>query len=184
MGPRRMLSPMRSSVLLLSLSLLSCTPRRAADPVPPPETRSSNSSGGVVIIESNAGYVDGSSSGASETCGATLRVIDVRVRAGCTIDERVSGTPGILTYPCGGGPATATFGASVFGGAVSPAGDVDLSIRTGFGFTDGCHWETKQYLRGNVNSGALAYEYREEPDEDQVGCASACVASASVTVTR
>lgn len=135
-----------------------------------------------MIVEAS-GYIE-SSSGASSTCGATLRVYDVRVRAGCTIDERVSGAPGVLSYPCEGGAATATFGASVFAGAVSPAGDVDLSIRTGFDFTDGCHWETKQYLRGNLNSGALAYEYREEPDEGQRGCAGACIANASVTVTR
>ncbi len=182
-----MLPPMRLSSRLSLLSffalLWSCTPRRAADPVPPPDGRASNSSGGVVIVEANAGYVGGTAS-TSGTCGATLTVYDVRVRAGCTIDERVSGTPGVLTYPCGGGPATATFGASVFTGAVTATGDVDLSIRTGFDFTDGCHWQTKQYLRGNVNSGALSYEYREEPDEGQVGCAGACVANASVTVSR
>ena len=176
-----MLSPMRPFALLFALTLVSCAPRRA-DPVPTADARSSNTSGGVVIVEGSV-YVDGTSP-PSGTCGATLRVYDVRVRAGCTIDERVTGAPGILSYPCGGGPATATFGASVFTGAVSAAGDVDLSIRTGFDFTDGCHWETKQYLRGNVNSGALAYEYREEPDDGQRGCAGACIANASVTVSR
>jgi hypothetical protein len=169
--------------LLVTPLLSACAPPRRADPVAT-DARSTNTGGGVVIVEGSV-YVDGaSSSGASGTCGATLRVYDVRVRAGCTIDERVTGAPGILSYPCGGGPATASFGASVFAGAVSPAGDVDLSIRTGFDFSDGCHWETKQYLRGNLNSGALAYEYREEPDDGQRGCAGACVATASVTVER
>jgi len=178
-----MLPPMRLSPLpslLVALACVSCAPRRA-DPVPVSDARSSNTSGGVVIMEAST-YVEGTSSGA--TCGATLRVYDVRVRASCTIDERVTAAPGVLTYPCEGGPATATFGESVFAGTVGPTGDVDLSIRTGFDFTDGCHWETKQYLRGNLSSGALAYEYREEPDSGQSGCAGACIASASVTVTR
>ena len=116
------------------------------------------------------------------TCSAMLVVHDVQVRAGCRIDERVTQAPARLTYPCAGGRATASFGASRFEGAVDRTGVVDIEIQTHFDFSDHCHWTTKQEITGSLHSGALAYEYREEPDRGQHGCASACVATAAVRV--
>lgn len=175
---------MRALPALLVLALAACAARRAA-PLPEPEPAPSSSSGGVVIVDASASvYVEGSSPPASGgTCSAMLRVHDVRIRSGCVIDERVTAAPGRLVYPCGGGPANATFGGSTFSGAVSAGGDVDLEIRTAFHFTDGCDWETKQFLRGNLGSGMLSYEYREEPQPGQGGCAAACVGTASASVT-
>lgn len=179
---------MRLALVLFALALPGCGSRPAPRPEPVPA-----SSTGVVIVEANAtvstgtGTSTGTSTGTAPppaTCRASLRVYDLRVRPGCTIDERVSGAPGVLEYPCGGGPASATFGASRFSGVVSASGDVELEIRTAFHFSDGCDWETKQFLRGNVGSGALSYEYREEPEPGQAGCAAACVSTGSVAVTR
>jgi hypothetical protein len=184
MSPR--LGPIASLVVLV-VAVSSCGGRaRVAEPAPAP------SSGGVVIVEgSSSAYVEGSATvvidpapASGGTCSASLRVYDVRVRSGCVIDERVTASPGTLVYPCGGGAATVSFGASTFTGMVSPNGDVNLEIRTGFPFSDGCHWETKQFITGNLASSALAYEYREEPDPGQRGCAAACLGTASVTVSR
>ena len=115
-------------------------------------------------------------------CGAMLVVYDVQVRATCQIDERVTRAPGRLTYPCGGGPAVAWFADSAFAGTVDAAGNVAIEIQTGFDFSDGCRWTTKQQIQGNLGQGALRYSYREEPNEGQRGCANACLASATVRV--
>lgn len=116
-------------------------------------------------------------------CTARLVVHSVSVRRGCTIDERVTQAPGQLTMPCrGAGPVRATFGASVFAGEVNASGEIDLAIETGFDFTDGCHWTTKQRIRGRVGESAWSYEYREEADPGQSRCAAGCVASAEVRV--
>lgn len=192
-----MLAPMshRNLILVALLALtswgtLACGRPRRADPVMPPARAGTASTGGsgVIIVEGTASYVEPApASGApasSATCTATLRVYDVRVRSGCVIDERVTAAPGTLVYPCGGGPASVSFGASTFTGSVSTNGDVALEIRTAFPFSDGCQWETKQFINGNLASGALHYEYREEPNPGQRGCAAACLGTASVTVGR
>lgn len=111
-------------------------------------------------------------------CQITLSVARVQTRAGCTIDERVSGQSAVLTYPCDGGPATAAFGASVFTGSVT-GGEVDVSIETHFPFSDGCQWRSKQRIAGRLG-GPLAYTYEEMPEPGQGRCAAGCTASASV----
>jgi hypothetical protein len=45
-------------------------------------------------------------------------VRQTETRRGCAIDERVTRAPGVLRYPCAGGPATGDFGASRFSGSV------------------------------------------------------------------
>jgi hypothetical protein len=168
----------RASLFVIVLSLAACGSRRAA----PPPAASSESAGGVVIVE--AGPAEPATEAIATSCSATLQVHGVSVRSGCQIDERVSGAPGTLVYPCEGGAASASFGASVFQGTVSATGEVTLDLQTGFDFTDRCHWTTKQSIRGSLVSGGLAYEYREEPDPGQRGCAAACLGTASVAVTR
>ncbi len=180
---------MRHRVVVLSLCLLTsafsgaaagCSRRAVVVEERAPAASSGGS--GVVVVSATATAPVGASS-AGGTCGATLSVYDVSVGSGCVIDERVTGAPGYLSYPCGGGPATASFGGSVFSGSVGPSGDVLLEIATGFPFTDGCYWQTKQFIRGNLGSGVLGYEYREEPDPGQRGCASACLGTAYVRVS-
>ena len=173
-----MLRAMRQAlfVCVILVSVSSCHRRAVVveESAPPP------SSGGVVVVTAT-GTVE---TGAGGTCSATLSVYDVNVGSGCVIDERVTGGPGYLTYPCGGGPASVSFAGSVFSGTVSGSGDVLLEISTGFPFSDGCYWQTKQFIRGNLGSGVLGYEYREEPDPGQYGCAAACLGTAYVRVSR
>ena|GEM_PF-4632305 len=85
-------------------------------------------------------------------CTALLVVRQTETRRGCAIDERVPRAPGVLRYPCAGGPATADLGASRFSGSVQ-AGVVDLRLRTAFRFTDPCDWESVQAISGNLGNG-------------------------------
>lgn len=153
----------RTLTNLIALGALGCA---AAAPITPAMTRSSKQHTGARV------------------CTAELEVHSVTVRRGCTIDERVTQAPGRLEMPCrGAGPPRATFGTSVFEGAVTASGEIDVGIETGFDFTDGCHWRTKQRIRGRVGDSSWSYEYREEPDAGQRGCAAACIASAEVRVS-
>lgn len=114
-------------------------------------------------------------------CTAILSVRQTVARPGCTIDERVTRAPGVLTFPCGGGPATANFGGSIFNGAVQN-GVVTVSLRTAFHFSDGCNWQSVQSLTGSLASRQLAYIYNEGPLPGQSGCANACEASGVASV--
>lgn len=172
---------LRLGLPIVALSLAACGSRRAA---PAPAPSSEGAGGGVVIVEAGeVAPVERAPAGVATSCSASLRVHDVSARSGCVIDERVTAAPGTLVYPCEGGAASASFGSSVFQGTVSASGEVTLDLQTGFDFTDRCHWTTKQSIRGSL-SGGLAYEYREEPDPGQSGCAAACLGTASVAVMR
>lgn len=117
----------------------------------------------------------------SGQCTATLTVRQTEGARGCSIDERVTRAPGVLRYPCAGGPATADFGTSRFTGTVL-AGVVDLRLRTGFRFTDNCNWESVQAISGNLGNGELVFVYSEAPMPGQVRCARACTAHGGVSV--
>jgi hypothetical protein len=116
----------------------------------------------------------------SETCTLTLTAGAVtKSTETCWVDEVVTAAPGVLTYPCAGGPATATFGDKSFFGVVD--GDrVELCTRTEFDWEDGCHWQSAQHISGSIASGELRYEYSEAPDAEQADCASACTAEAEL----
>ncbi len=119
----------------------------------------------------------------SQMCRARLVVRQTEGASGCFIDERVTGAPGELRYPCGGGAATATFRNGVFAGTVGASGEVSLSLRTRFHYGDGCDWATAQSLRGSLTSG-VRFEYTEAPVPGQRGCARACHATGDVEVQR
>lgn len=168
----------RSSLVALALAASCGGGRRVVVEEP---TQPSSSSGVVIVDAPPSGTVVVQAVPQQPSqCGGTLVVYDVQVRAGCSIDERVTRAPGRLSYPCGGGPAEAWFADSRFAGVVDASGNVMLEIQTGFDFSDGCHWTTKQQISGNLSQGALGYEYREEPDRGQRGCAAACLATATV----
>jgi len=114
-----------------------------------------------------------------QQCQTTLAVGVVQTRAGCQIDERVSGQTAVLSHACGDGPASVGFADAMFQGNVV-GGVLDVSIETEFDFTDGCHWRTKQRIEGTLASGALQYGYEERPDPGQSGCARGCLANAQV----
>lgn len=111
-------------------------------------------------------------------CQLTLSVGRIQARAGCQIDERVSGQTAVMTYPCDGGAATAAFGTSVFTGSVV-GGEVDVAIETTFPFSDGCQWRSKQRIAGTLGA-PLVYTYDESPEPGQGRCAPGCTASGSV----
>jgi hypothetical protein len=121
-------------------------------------------------------------------CTRTLLVGPLALSSpSCWTDSAVSeGEVGTLVYDCGGGAASATFGSRTFVGAVAAvdgSGDfLDLCIGTEFDWSDGCHWHSAQHLVGSIASGALSFGYAESPDPGEVGCASSCKASATVTV--
>lgn len=117
-------------------------------------------------------------------CTARLVVRQTDGASGCFIDERVTGAPGELRYPCGGGPATATFRNGRFAGRVEADGTVSLALATSFPFSDGCRWRSAQAIDGRLASGRLAFRYTEAPAPGQRGCASPCRATGEVEVLR
>lgn len=121
--------------------------------------------------------------GEGATCTALLQVRRTHGAAGCVIDERVTRAPGLLAFPCEGGAATADFGGSHFSGTVLN-GEVDVTLRTQFHFTDGCDWESEQRIQGNLSAPSLAFTYREAPLPGQSRCANACRAFGMVSVRR
>ncbi len=115
-------------------------------------------------------------------CTARLTVRQTEGAGGCFIDERVTGAPGVLRYPCGGGPATAAFRNGTFAGTVSADGAVTLSLTTRFHYGDGCDWASTQSIAGSLGGGRLTYRYGEAPVAARRGCASACRATGEVEV--
>jgi len=114
-------------------------------------------------------------------CSAALSVKQTSTPAGCWIDERVTGAPGRLDFPCEGGAAIATFGESRFGGTVQ-GGVVSVGLKTRFNWSDGCVWESTQEVAGTLSDKTLTFSYREAPLANQKGCASSCAAQGAVEV--
>lgn len=114
-------------------------------------------------------------------CTKSVVVDGVSKRPGCFVDTVfTSGQRGKLTLPCDGdGPATLSFGAKSFTGAVI-GGKVDVCTGTEYPFGDGCTWLSAQRVSGPVASGALKFAYGEAPRAGQHDCASACTATATV----
>lgn len=112
-------------------------------------------------------------------CSETLSVKQTSEPLGCWIDERVTESPGRLVFPCDGGPATATFGESQFGGVVD-GGAVAVALKTRFKWSDGCVWESTQEITGKLAEQKLAFSYREAPLAGQKGCDPACAAEGAV----
>lgn len=116
------------------------------------------------------------------TCTATLSVQQTEGAAGCFLDERVTGAPGVLRYPCGGGAATAAFRNGTFAGRVEANGAVSLTLATRFHYGDGCDWSSAQTVTGNLSDRRLVFQYTEAPLPGQRHCAGACRATGAVTV--
>jgi hypothetical protein len=103
-------------------------------------------------------------------CHALLNISGAVTISGvseCTLAEGISRNQGELSWPCGGGVATATYTDNrdswVFRGTVSAAGEIALSAITPFDWSAaGCEkWESNQALRGTLASGKLDYTYSE-----------------------
>ena len=105
-----------------------------------------------------------------------------RARPECWVDEKVSKNAGVLRYPCGGGPATLSFGTWRFVGTVTD-GRIDVALSSRFDWQDGCTWQSNQRISGALRSRELSYEYSEHPISGS-GCFRPCGASATVRVTE
>lgn len=119
-----------------------------------------------------------------DRCTARLRVAPIKTKEGCTLDERISQGNGMLLFPCAGdGPVEAIFGEHRFQGRVT-AGALSLALNTEIDWQDGCHWETKQLIRGELKRDAakqskLVWSYSEAPVTG-TGCFGSCRATADI----
>ena len=121
----------------------------------------------------------------SGRCNARLQPQPIKTGAGCTLDERISQAAGHLSYPCSGnGDAEAVFGEHHFEGTMSN-GTLTLDLTTEIDWEDGCHWETKQEivgeLRGEAKNAKLAWSYTEGPVAG-TNCYGSCEAKAEIHV--
>jgi hypothetical protein len=117
-------------------------------------------------------------------CSARLRASPIKVKEGCTLDERISQGSGTLLYPCSGdGPVEAVFGEHRFQGTLT-ATVLSLALTTEIDWEDNCHWETKQAIKGELKREAgkqarLQWTYSEAPVAG-TGCFGSCRATADI----
>jgi hypothetical protein len=122
---------------------------------------------------------------ARDRCSARLTADTIRTGAGCTLDERLSKEVGVLLYPCSGsGFVEAVFGEHRFDGSMND-GSMVLNLTTEIDGEDGCHWQTKQRIRGDLpghgKNEKLAWTYSETPTTGS-GCYGSCKATADIDV--
>lgn len=128
-----------------------------------------------------------------ERCTAALRPSTIRTNPGCTLDEQISHGAGSLSFPCSGdGPFEAFFGDHRFVGTVTGT-SILLTLSTELDWQDGCHWQTKQTIRGEWRRESkvhpkLAWSYSEAPLRGPSGgpitqgCYGSCKATADIEV--
>jgi len=124
-------------------------------------------------------------------CRTRLLPDEIQTGSGCELDERVSHGPGILTYPCSGdGTVDAVFGEHRFEGNLT-AGSLSLDLVTELDWQDGCHWQTKQNIRGRLDldearasKNKLNWTYSEKPmsPSGSGNCYASCRARADIVV--
>jgi hypothetical protein len=116
------------------------------------------------------------------TCTRTLVAAPVDTSAEtCWVDAVVTEEAGVLTFPCDGGSATATFGDRSFYGVVD-GDDVELCATTEFEWSDGCSWLSAQHISGTLSSGQLEFSYTEAPEAEQADCDAACDAATTISM--
>lgn len=175
---------MRAAPLLVMLSTCvrcaACAPR-GSQAVPPVEvTIAPVSAPAPLSIAASSPKHD-----ASDRCSARLRPAKIKTAANCQLDERLTRGPGVLVFPCAGadGDAEAIFGEHHFVGNVS-GGVLILDLSTELDWDDGCHWQTRQGIRGGLPPGSrtkLSWTYTERPVAG-VQCAGSCTAQADIDV--
>ncbi len=183
---------MRAAHALLCLSTLagaiaatSCV-RDGAPPIAPVEATSESIDGGapapLVVAAPPASPRQG------DVCTGVLRPLPIKTGASCTLDEQISHGNGTISFPCSGdGAFEAVFGEHRFQGVVTGT-SVLLALTTELDWQDGCHWHTKQTIRGEwrregkVHS-KLSWSYSEAPVRG-TGCYGSCTASAQIEVVE
>ena len=91
-----------------------------------------------------------------------------------------------MLFPCSGtGVVEAAFGEHRFDGSMND-GTMVLNLTTEIDWEDGCHWQTKQRIRGELRregkdakSTKLSWTYSEAPVSGS-GCYGACKASTDI----
>jgi hypothetical protein len=166
--------------LALALALAGCV-REGATVVAPVEVTIDNASGsranGPLVVSAPPPL-------ARDRCSARLHAEPIKTKDGCTLDERISHGNGTLLYPCSGdGPVEAVFGEHRFQGRLTDT-TVSLALTTELDWEDGCHWETKQAIRGELKREAgkhpkLVWTYSEAPVTG-TSCFGSCRATADI----
>jgi hypothetical protein len=173
---------MRASAftIVLSAAAAACT-REGAPPVAPVEVAVADlGDAGVMQIP-----IAPPSPSTRERCTARLTPATIQTGSGCTLDERLSKGAGLLLYPCSGtGVVEAVFGEHRFDGSMND-GSMILNLTTEIDWEDGCHWQTKQRIRGELHgegkNAKLAWTYSEGPVSGS-GCYGSCKATADIDV--
>jgi hypothetical protein len=167
------------SIVAVALAAPACV-REGATVVAPVEVTIENADGGA----SAPLVVTAPPPLARDRCSARLRAAPIKTKEGCTLDERISRGNGTLLYPCSGdGAVEAVFGEHRFQGRLTDA-RLTLALTTELDWEDGCHWETKQAIRGELKREAgkhpkLVWTYSEAPVTG-TSCFGSCVATAEI----
>lgn len=189
-------------VIPLALTALAACSRDSAPPVAPvelaiapiPDGGAGPGTGALAASSPPSSYAAGD----RDRCEARLVPDTIQTQAGCQLDERLTTGPGRLSFPCSGdGPVEAVFNEHRFEGSVT-GGSVALTLLTELDWQDGCHWQTRQTIRGSLralgaSAGAsatekaatpkLVWSYTEGPVSGS-NCYLACKAKADITVER
>ncbi len=117
-------------------------------------------------------------------CQPTLEVTGSTPSSPSCIDFPVQAeSTGVIEYPCGGGPVTATLGGIAFTGSVS-GGVVSLDGVAQVIGPDDCLWETTHHIGGTISSGTLSYTYHEHViPTDAILCWKPCTETGVVEVS-
>ena len=176
----RMRAPALTVAFACALPIAACN-REGAPPVAPVESTSDTSDAGPPA----ALFISAPPPVGRDRCTARISAGVIKTGANCTLDERISKGNGTLLYPCSGeGPVEAVFAEHRFEGRLSE-GSITLALTTELDWEDGCHWETKQTMRGDWKRDAkkqkLSWSYSERPVTGS-SCFGQCVARADVEV--
>jgi hypothetical protein len=118
------------------------------------------------------------------SCSVRLRMVSLSPSsATCSIvTDLMQG--GVVSYPCSGGTATASFGQQGFSGKVAAGDQLSLS-HTGTFDALGCTWTADQRIDGAVSKdGSLAFTYQASAPADCAFASSACSATGTLAVER
>lgn len=168
---------MRTAILVLLLTTATACLREGAPPVAPVDVSVAD------VLDAGPLALSAPSAPRSpkDLCTAKLSPSPIDTGDGCTLDERISKGRGMLQFPCNAtGPTVAVFGEHRFEGTMTD-GKIALDLTTELDWQDGCHWQTKQHIRGELHGGKVAWTYTEAPISG-ANCYGSCKASAEIEV--
>lgn len=175
----------RSLLLLLFCSVLSAAPLAACERVGPPpnapvELDTPMPDAGLTIAP-----LDGAARDPSESSRCTMVLVadNIQTPPSCELDERISHGAGLLSFSCSGdGFAEARFQDHVFEGNIV-SNRLHLTLVSEIDWEDGCRWESRQSIEGDVRAMTLSWTYSERPVSG-ASCNGACRARAEIIIHR